>query len=661
MLPPVRPLSLVIGALVFVTAPVATQSSDWTDYLNDPSREEAQTAVRIVERAVDETTSAGSLRYAAIEASYVSARDSLVSHAEYREALRALGVGEPSPDGPERQARQAIAELFRDEPPLPGTPTASLALAWLSKLAESESFPVDGFRAIVSTVERDHLDPISAAEAQRFSEYITVTHARSRESLTPQERAREDFATWTMGVLAAETNDRFDLVRSLGRLLERWSPADTRAVRGEIESLVRAELERAALAELLEPSAGALAAVSAHLFAEAARCPAAHADAEALGELLMTLTRLDPEAVLQLDSPELTFLVDTTDALLSSSSDLQRFMLAQAMGLSRLDLPAIHHRLRLLRARAARLPRELDGLSGRRSAPGGEYQRFLAEGRTLVAAAREWAEGERSRSGEAYRWAVLPIVSHPYSQYLLATDPALDVTAAMVDSFVSQVYSAAFRRAVSVVPSAVPITVGDGVLPFHRVYRVRDREAAIALYDAFTAEALGVAELSREFLRDHAAGLTMAGYWSHLHGLHLVYASDDGPEARIRARTDDWFALARAADTAAEELSLLVRGLLSVRRAMIDEIRFLGLSSESPAIVLGAPRLALVLSLLDEVAAFDADPVDVMERIGLLYETRTIAETVDRVAAELGGLVRRERDVVIADRRVLAAATEARP
>ena len=661
MLHRVRSLSIAIGALAFVALPIAAQSDGWTAYLSGAMRDEARAAVRVVDQSIEEATRGHASRYEALEGLYVSARDSALAHAEYREELRRIGAGESLQDGPGHDARRTIASIFRAQPPLPGTPAATAALAWLGELAESESFPVTAFRAIVRSVEQTHLRPITAADAARFSELMTVAHAGSRGSLSPSERAREDFATWTMGVLAAEPDDRTGLVESLGHALERWSSAETRGTRDLIDLFVRSELDRAALRVALDPPVAAIAAVRPHLFADAARHAGAHADVRTLGELLTTLTQTDPETVLRLDSPELAFLIDTTDALLSSSSDLQRFMLARAMGLTRHDLQTIHTRLYFLRVRAARLPRELDGLSAGPAAAGSEYQRFLAEGRALVAAAREWADGERSRSGEAYRWAMLPIVSHPYSQFLIATDPALETTAAMIDAFVSRTYASAFRRAGSAASAALPITVGDGVLPFHRVYRVPDRDASRALYEAFTAEAMGIADLSREFLRDHAAGMTMAAYWSHLHGLHLVHAPDDGPGARVRSRIDDWFALARVADTAPEEVSLLVRGLLALRRGILDEIRSVGMSGASPSIAIGAPRLAAALVLLEETAAFEADPITVMELLGLLYDSRTIDEAAARIALDLDRIVRRERDVVIEDRRILAAATEVRP
>ncbi len=635
--------------LAIATAPIAAERAaaqpvEWSSYLPEETRARLSAAVAVIERTHEEASRARRDREGLLEELYAIAREEALGHEEYADMLREHGVGEPALAGAEREARETIAIVFRDEPPLPGTPPAAAAGVWLRSLAARELFPVDELEALVRSVESGYLFEATAGDARDLLESIAAVAGAPYDppdGLSDRDRAGERLALWALEVLAAEPYERVTLLRRFGQELV--------GVRDAADALARDYADALALCERLIPGVEVIAAVSPHLFADPDRDPPTRDALRALGEFLVSLTECDAAA--SEPSVELTFLVDTTQALLLHASDLQRYRLAVAMGVNRSSLESILLRLYQIRADRAVLPPELATLRAQTPAPGGEFRRFLSDGRSLIEAAQPWVDGERSRSGDSFRWAMLPIVSHPYAQYLLATDPALESTALMVSTFVSRTHSAAIRRADPSVASLVAVSTGDGVLPYHRVYRVPGEAAAAALYETYAAEAQGVEELSRGFRRPYAAGLTMAGYWSYLHGLQLLPdPPSDHPEQEVRAQVGPWIALAEAADTPIEGLSLLVRGLVSLRRVVLHE-----LAGAGPALTPTAPRLSIALTLLDQHARFEADPVEVFELLAALYEVAPGEEVTNRIALEVARVAVRLSNEA-ADRAVLVAA-----
>ncbi len=646
----VKSRSLAILALALATTPIVTQRIiaqpvEWSSYLRPDTRARVGAAVAVVDQAHEGAPQARREREELLEELYAVAREEALGPEEYADLLREHGVGQPAFADAQREARETIATVFRDDPPLPGTPAAAAAGVWLRSLAARELFPVAELEALARGVETTYLFESTAGEARDLLESVAEAAGSPYEppdGLSDHDRAGERLALWTLEVLAAEPYERVALLRRFGQ--------EVVAVRDAADALAHEYAATLALCDRLMPGVEVIANVSPHLFANPERYPAA---LEVLGEFLVSLTECDTAA----NEPpaELAFVVDTTQVLLLHASDLQRYRLAVAMGVAPSSLDAISLRLYQVRAHRAALPAKMDSLRAETPAPGGEYRRFLSEGRSLIEAAQPWADGERSRSGDSFRWAMLPIVSHPYAQYLLATDPALGSTAAVVSTFVSRTHSAAIRRAGASVASLVTVSSGEGVLPFHRVYRVPDEAAASALYETYAAEAQGVDELSRDFRRPYAAGLTVAGYWSHLHGLQLLPETPSdglagGPGEEVLAQVAPWIALAQAAETPVEGLSLLVRGLVSLRRVILHEIAGAG-----PSLALSAPRLSIVLTLLDQHARFEADPVEVFELLALLYDAAPGEAVTHRIASDVARVVARLRNET-ADRSVLVAA-----
>lgn len=653
----VKSRSLVILALAIATVPVAAQRVlaqpvEWSSHLPAATRARVGDAIAVIDRTHEGARQARRKREELLEELYAIAREEALGPGEYADMLREHGVGESALAGTQEEARETIATVFRDDPPLPGTPAASAAGDWLRSLAARELFPVGELDALVRAVESAYLFEATTVEARGLLESVAAVAGSPYEppdGLSDHDRAGERLALWTLEVLAAGPYERVALLRRFGQ--------EVVEARDRAHALADEYADALALCERLMPKIEVIAVVSPHLFADPERHPPARDALEALGEFLVSLTECGTAA--GEPSAELTFLVDTTRALLLHASDLQRYRLAVAMGVARSSLDSILLRLYQFQADRAALPSRMVAMRAQTPPPGGEYHRFLSDGRSLIEAAQPWADGERSRSGDSFRWAMLPIVSHPYAQYLLATDPALESTAAVVSTFVSRTHSAAIRRAGPSVASLVTVSSGDGVLPFHRVYRVPDEAAASALYEAYAAEAQGVDELSGDFRRPYAAGLTMAGYWSHLHGLHLLpeASSDDlagdfagGPAPEVRAQVAPWIALAQAAETPVETLSLLVRGLVSLRRVVLHEI-----AGAAPSIALRAPRLSIALALLDQHARFEADPAEVFELLALLYEVAPGEDVSYRIGSEVARVVARLRNET-ADRKVLVAA-----
>jgi hypothetical protein len=675
----VRVLLIVLTALC-APSPLTAQTNDvgWTSFLQGEVRDEVEAAIDVLEADWAEQPERRREALRELRELYATARDEELSWREYTEALREselfrrwggvsepglegeagavqdTDAGTPAQPGPVDAARAVVAGAFVEQLPIPGTRSFRGAEEWLSMLARREGFPVDRFADAVRGIREAASASLSVSESAAFADAIPVPRESLPGNLSQEDQLQEMIAMWRLRVLAAEDASRIELLRAMrdalsGGLLEADSEPMTalRAVEAERERLL--EVRR----RLPLPPA-VFAALGAHAFGTA---DAASDRADALERLAAVLSAVaaspyETSVDLYRRDPQLAFLVDTAEGLFGSMSDLQRYELGRAIGLSLDEVVRLRVELHRLRVRAVRLPEELRAREVEPPTEDSAFTDFIAEGTEFVADARPWAEGERSRAGDAYRWAMLAIMSHPYAQYLVGTVPAHEETKSMVEAFSAQTYEDAMRRPGVSGIDMTPIVIGDAIQPFQRVYRVRSARAIEAFYEAFAIAGQGVEELSRDFSNRYAAGLTVAGYWSHTHGLHIVVEPSDGVAGRVRARVDQWFALARAASLVDDEISLMLRGLLSVRRTLGDEMQPLIAASGITAVDAYEPRLSAALGLLDEAATFTVDPRDVMSELARLYGASG-DETIDRIASDLETFVARLRDVEIPDRRVL--------
>jgi hypothetical protein len=651
----VRSMMVLLATILLI--PSLSAQSRWTSFLQE-GRAELDAAVSLLEEHLAGRGERFAAGYGEIQDLYVTARRERLPVVDYAELLAESVVagGEPAPVDEVAEARALVEGAFTVDVPIPGTSTFAAAQSWLAGLARAEGFPVARFDSLAAEMH-EAVASLSGAAASLVAGSVPIPEGALPNDITGDDRAGEALSIWTLRVLAADEPTRVRLLSgmrtTLARLGEEIDPSIPEAL-AELADSRRALL---ALRRLLPIGVQAYALVSPYTLAEPDRLDAFASQTEALVALLDALEETPAEVatIVYSNDPVVAFLVDTMESLLGSASDLQRYEFAAAAGIraSRvLRMRIALHRLRL----EANTPPERPGVTAVES---DAFVDFLAEGADYVAAARPWTDGERSRSGDSFRWAMLPILSHPYAGYTLGSLPEHSDTRAMVDAFASSIYEDAFRRLDASADEPVPVVVGDAIAPFGRVYRVGRREAADRLYEAFAAAAQGVSELGRDFDVLYAGGLSVAAYWSHTHGLHVAVVEDEDVAARVRARVDDWLALARPADTEQERIAFLARGLIALRRAILDEMLPLLDESADPAALLHTPRLPVALDILDDVASFAANPLDARAALAVLYgvdggATTTDAFATDAVATDLHALLDRLREVEIPDRRLLA-------
>lgn len=636
-----------------------TAAAAWTSFLQD-GRAQADAAVAELETSLEQAAARFEARYAAIQELYVTARRDRQSVAEYARALEAAGVGQTAFSAP--ASRVVIAGLFETDVPIPGTSTYSAARDWLSRLAEAEGVPTARLSAAVESLQRA-MGSLPESEAVAVASSVPIPSDSLPEDVSVVDRAVEAVSVWELRVLAAESPRRVRLLEQMSASLVGLDGGSDRGIRRELDAIADELRELIRLERLLPVGADAFAQVFAPVFADASRL----GSPAGLTEVFGTLSALAGAGARQAATtyslhPELAFLVDTAGSLLGAASELQRFDVASAAGMPIGRLRAIAPYLWRLRREARSMPVRpaMEAADARAEA----FATFVSEGTDYVSAATPWAEGRSSRTGDEYRWAMLPILSHPYAQFLVATEPELSDTRAMVDGFAISIYEDAFRRTGRFAEELGPVVVGDHNAPYQRMYESEVGDAATALYDAFAAAAQGTEQLGRDFAVPFASGLSLAGYWSHIHGLHVAVL--DGRRradvsAVLRSRVDAWFALARASDTDQDELALTTRGLMALRRAVLDEIEPLASASGAPgAVGLIAPRLPLVIALLDEAAGFRVDALTVRDALADIYAADADALT-DAIAADLVSFADRMRDVEIPDRRLLSRASAGVP
>ncbi|MFW5814107.1 MAG: hypothetical protein ACOCWX_01555 [Spirochaetota bacterium] len=646
--------TFLLTAMLLSSLPLAAQS-DWTSFVSE-ERAEVDDAVRTLEAWLSSSEARARERYLAIQDLYVAARGERSPLDDYADALEEAGVGGRVVPDEVVGARERISAALAAEVPVPGTRTFIRAREWLTALADGDGFPTERFLSLVDDAGRQ-LDSLSAGESELFAGSLSANAAALPDGVSAVDRAGEALLVWSLRVLAADDRQRVRLIETLVEALSRLDDEVDRSLLAEFEELADERAELVALERAISIGPRAYALASALTFVDPERGDASLPSLQELVSALESVgaARLQNAVVVYDTDPHAAFLVDTVDSLLGTASRLQRYRFAESAGVPLAQLGRLRvalHRVRVGANTPVSVPELPTSANGRAA-----FEDFLEEGAEYVATAQPWADGERSRSGDAYRWAMLPILSHPYAQYMVSTVPELGATREMVDGFATSVYEEAARRS-GVSPDVLaPIVVGDAVAPFARVYRTAAGGAADAFYEAFAAVAQGVEQLSRDFAVPYAAGLSVAGYWSHTHGLHVAVVDEADVPARMRARVDDWFALARVADTVEEEIALTARGLIAVRRVVRDELDPVLDAGRVPAAAVLDPRLPAAIALFDEAATFTRNPLGVRDALGAVFGVEPGSAhadaLTDAVAQALDAVVRRLIEVEIPDRRLL--------
>ncbi len=645
--------------MLLSSLPLAAQS-DWTSFVSE-DRAEVDEAVRTLEAWLSSNEASGSERYLAIQDAYVTARRERSPLDDYADALEEAGVGGPVVPDEVVGARERITAALAAEAPVPGTRSFIRAREWLTALADGDGFPTESFLSLVDSAGRQ-LDSLSAGESELFAGSLSANPVALPDGVSPDDRAGEALLVWSLRVLAGDDPQRVLLIETFVEAVSRFDDEFDRALLAEFEDLALERAELVALERAISIGPRAYALASALTFIDPERGDGSLPSLQALVSALESVgaARLQNAVVVYDTDPHAAFLVDTVDSLLGTATRLQRYRFAESAGLPLAQLGRLRVALHRVRVRAntpVSAPELPTSGSGRAA-----FDDFLEEGAEYVTTAQPWADGERSRSGDAYRWAMLPILSHPYAQYMVSTVPELVDTLEMVDGFATSVYEEAARRSGVSADVLVPVVVGDAVAPFARVYRTSDGGAADEFYEAFAAAAQGVEQLSRDFAVPYAAGLSVAGYWGHTHGLHVAVVDEAVVEEadlplRLRARVDDWFALARVADTVEEEIALTARGLIALRRVVRDELDPVLDAGRVPAAAVLDPRLPAAIALLDEAATFTRNPLGVRDALAAIFGVRAGSAhadaLTDAVAQALDAVVGRLVEVEIPDRRLL--------
>jgi hypothetical protein len=581
-------LAYFLVALSVAYAGPDLSRTDWTRYLSGAEGRQLRSAVEAIAMLADESRVAASDRYTGLEALYVRAREEALSVEEYAAELQTLGMG--SAEAPERvlleemtQHLQLIEAAIILTPPIPGTVDYAHATLWLTAVNEARGEPLGSLPEYIEVLRSVLIDAPESV-ARDYLSGLAIDTAFLPEAVLANEAAAIAVQVWWLRFLSATDTQRDDMLRSHLELIEDVDGEIAQDGRSVVSALLAERRQRAAAT----PSPRVGSAVSAFSFSSPDELPGATAIAFRIWAT--RLRQFSPDELTDVANHDLDcrFVIDMLEHLLRHSSDLALYELGVAVDLSVPDL----RRLRNLAIYVDSVAEPGDGSPS----PGSEtlateppedrsaaLEDMMDEGRTYLRSAARWADSDEARSGDAFRWSMLPVLNNPYAQYLLVTDDRYAATLGLVQAFVTETYQDATVRAerspVPVFEFVTGIHSSDpAVLPFDRVYRIRDNlVGAERLYAAFAAAGQGAEELPAGFEQRYEGSITVAGWWSHSYGLHVVPSLDgaDGEEAlagvsaeaiieRLRAYSLDWFTLARVADTEPELLVYLYRGIAAV-------------------------------------------------------------------------------------------------
>ena len=479
---------------------------------------------------------------------------------------------------------------------------------------------------------------------------------RVPDGLSAEDRARYALSIWWIGVLAevgspaTVAEKRADALARLGRAL---SPLDGTAADGARAMSSDFRRQAGSLAALAV-DASVLAAFTARAFAVGERhLPETSADRVAVARFIFVVTEAPAEVVARavVGDPLVAFAVRVAESLLAEASELQRYRMALALGVPTYVIPTLRTTLYRVRSLAAeaQLPHEHPDIYERSL----YFAEYLEEGTAYVEAVERWGREERSRAGSEFRWSVLPALSHPYAQYLLAAEPRGQAYE-LVERFALETHRESLAR---VSDDAVRGTAGTG-LPFDSSYRVAAPEQAEQIYRSFASVAQAQDPLPPAFAEGYAAGFSLAGYWSHIYGVHVSVVAEAEAPAGFRERVVPWFDLASAAYTEFEALSQEVRGYLALQTLLEEllapELAAAGLRSTR----LVSPVLNRAREHLADLAAFRTEPEALVDDLARLWPD-VRGSVVDLLEALLGEATRvaaRLEAVEVPDRRLVARA-----
>lgn len=551
----------VVCILVALASPIWAQVASgpdplWTDYLPPAERARVAPLVARIEFGSQLNQQLVAGEYALLRDLYARARDERLDRNEYLRELETLQEQFVSSRALFSGARAEIREIVLGSPPPPRSLAWSRTMDWLAANTAIPDLARELSAAYARLLEADP-DSLSAADALAIADSLAADLQAPADGgpLITEPTAR------LSGLLAFAALDTFT-----APLVEFSARAQPVAVALETLSGQQGAFAAAALSfaeavrsvdralEVLDaaPAPELIAALGPDLFADPAEAGPPGQDARSVGELLVLVTA-DPATGGRLLASDASaaFALDTIAVHLGGASDLQRFWFAGRAGLVYHDLPRITAAIGDAR-RESRAP----GWTFPDSRPSPDYAAYRESGDQILAAAEPWARGELSRSGDAYRWAMLPLLNHVDAQYRLATSPEHEASRRLVADFLAAATDEAARATgIQGVPTVLS---GTERLPFLRVFVLQTP----ALAQRFALELARAAQGSTGsgFEGRYAPGLTVAEHWCITHGL-LVLVEGTVAEFGEVGRADLWFELAAEAPTADEAMALLSRGL----------------------------------------------------------------------------------------------------
>lgn len=677
MVSTVKRLFAVLFLLMYALHAVPAQS--WYRYLPDDAAREVREHILAAGESLELLHETRVRSVQALRDLYVRARQQQLSPSEYLTEWETGVESGDIPLAPHRAALEryeaalnAVREAIAGSPPPVGTSAYAGAQQWLRHgLAAHGGDP----REVEALVARARISSQAAGDARRVIDLLGIPLPAEYRNASPADQLLQAIGSWWLIFLAGPRDaDRADSLRELGLAMGAVDPA----LETEVTTVSLSYRVAAA-----EKASAAAAFLDARPYLNAAGIIGELSAGAGLGAFLESLSRLrrtDLNSLCRTD-PAFLFGIETLEHLLRSLSSPQRVRLALRAGLP----PSEVERLRGMLYRV-RLDVESDSINDaeRGMAAARESYRtdaaaddaevlalFRLEGESFVSGLSPWLDGS-SGSGDAYRWAMLSVLSNPYSQHRILNDPERIAEQRLVASFARVLYERFEDEVGARIVDLERVSGPESVESFDRSYAIPgdvDGSVSAAVYRAFFDIAQGD-ELMGGVVGAGELPPDVVIAWARAHGLTLIRggAAEDGaaaaagPAAGVEpggsakspaARAAVWFDLANAAETDVQATGYALRGMSALGGELRAAVLPILVDSGVPSAVIYDPRVDLALGLLDREKLFEVPPQETMRVLRALYPGFfTIDQLFDAILSSATAVADQVRDIEYADRRV---------
>lgn len=680
----------VLWMILFTVAlaDASGQESDWSGYLSGEERRVVRQAISTVDAALPALSAALERQYDLYISRHITARRDGLGPSGYRELLEPETVRPgASPEeirGVVRDSLSAIHDQLRRSAPVAGTSGYWTAEAWLRDVDDELRVPVEPVMDLLQRIQQVGQGAPEASLAS-FEDALGLPLPDSAVSAAGQDRLFYLAGHWRLLYLSAPGDEeRLVLLSQLSAAARSLSFEARDQVDRWSETLRR---ESAFMEETATRSREALPVLTAAAFAEPGEL--SPGDRDILESLIDGMAQAGREELVRAAgrTAAVRFAVDVSERLLLALTDRRLHELAITLGMTRAELQATA--FRLYRVRLDLYGREFDRARSAAETSMERYRQtgnfaderdmlrmFRNEGTAHVTGLEPWVSGERSRTGDSYRWALLSVLSNRYAQHLILTNPDYADAQRLVGGFVAGLYDGAIARLAPGVSRVLRrATEAEAADAFDRVYVLPLPEAALTrqestepqatdaaavaaaavepLYLAFAVEAQGD-QVSELFTSASPSGITIAAEWAHDHGLHVAVVPSEAPGELLENTVLSWFDLAAAADNDMQSFSDELRGVLALITLLEQRISPELQSAGSPALRLYSPRLAAVARSVERVPRFEQTPGETLAALFAVYpEAEDLRALVRAVGRSITRVADRLADVDSADRRAI--------